>query len=75
MQAERDAARTDRNVNLVFDQMLWTAGPDTSPDYLNGYCEQLTGGRSKRCGRTAGWILSIQMMSTIACATPTVISS
>jgi PAS domain-containing protein len=34
--------------------LIWTARPDTSLDYLNGFCEQLTGVPSKSCERTAG---------------------
>jgi PAS domain-containing protein len=35
--------------------LIWTARPDTSLDYLNGFCEQLTG-RPLEELRENGWL-------------------
>src|SRR5436190_24205037 len=43
---------------LTSDQapvLIWTARPDTSLDYLNGFCEQLTG-RPVEQLRENGWL-------------------
>jgi PAS domain S-box-containing protein len=57
--AQRRALReSEDRFRLRSDQapvLIWTARPDTSLDYLNGYCEQLTG-RPLEQLRENGWL-------------------
>ena len=56
--AERTLRESVEEFRLRVDQapvLIWTARPDTSLDYLNGYCEQLTG-RSLEELRENGWL-------------------
>jgi PAS domain S-box-containing protein len=56
---QRRALReTEHRFRRTADQapvLIWTARPDTSLDYLNGYCEQLTG-RPVDVLRENGWL-------------------
>ena len=56
---QRRALReTEHRFRRTADQapvLIWTARPDTTLDYLNGYCEQLTG-RPVEVLRENGWL-------------------
>ena len=58
-ESQRRALReTEDRFRRTADQapvLIWTAGPDTSLDYLEGYCEQLTG-RPLEALRENGWL-------------------
>ena len=49
--------------------LLWTARPDTSLDYLNGFCEQLTG-RPLEQLRENGWLDFVHPEDVQRCPPP-----
>ena len=54
----RTLRKSEDRFRLRSDQapvLIWTARPDTSLDYLNGYCEQLTGHPLEQL-RENGWL-------------------